>query len=253
MNVEISVCRFSRVPANHCMKKRKIRILFTLTELLIVILIIGLLASMLLPALNAAREKAQSSQCINNLKQTGLAHAIYAGENQGFIPLQSVSGRNKTQWAAELWGENADIPKTAYCPSLPFIPDRKFTYGIKTNNWGEEFEEYYNGTAATRTVGTNRTALNLHQLKHSTQYFYLGDSIRFGTEYTGRGGYCLAPSVRIGLHLRHTDRVNLLFAAGNVSSQSASWMMNYLKRLPAGNDKRTGLLRMKNYEQVWQF
>lgn len=64
----------------------RVQCAFTLIELLVVIAIIGILAGMLLPALNLAREKGRAALCISNLRQLGVAVRMYLDENEGNYP-----------------------------------------------------------------------------------------------------------------------------------------------------------------------
>jgi prepilin-type N-terminal cleavage/methylation domain-containing protein len=66
---------------------------FTLIELLVVIAIIAILAAMLLPALAAAKRKAQKINCVNNLKQVGLAFRIWEGDNGDKYPMALSSAQ----------------------------------------------------------------------------------------------------------------------------------------------------------------
>ncbi|MDD5597200.1 MAG: prepilin-type N-terminal cleavage/methylation domain-containing protein [Victivallaceae bacterium] len=105
---------------------------FTLIELLVVIAIIAILAAMLLPALNRAREQAKSITCTNNLKQMAMATYSFCNDNDGYLPISNSYYASLRRYIDG---------KTSYSPkNLIFICPAGSAETKDNNNYGFNFE-----------------------------------------------------------------------------------------------------------------
>lgn len=223
---------------------------FTLIELLVVIAIIAVLAALMAPALSSAKEKARSTQCMNNLKQIGLAIMMY-GDDYKVYPM-GADGNNQVHWSYSISANLSkqklttwDYPNlrspALYCPSsaIKATGTNIFcTYSLHErifgNTWGAPWtgfprtypfdERPYqvimggDGAQNPASGGEARETFSWWGGLNTTDY----SAATANNPVTDPGDNTDTDPNLLHPRFRHSGRANFLFMDGHVQSMAAS-------------------------------
>lgn len=185
---------------------------FTLIELIVVVGVIVLLAALLVPALNAAREKARSARCLSNLRQIGVGLNLYADQwsdrypyTAGTIPWGSVDPHDGTPGWMEALAPYVRNIRVYRCPS---DPDSEFSYFL--------------GTRAAYVEAGDRESVDRRAIMFPSAYVLGGDTFSgpgmFAPDDCDKDDYSRNLVGGSDPWQRHGATQNLLFGDGRVQS-----------------------------------
>jgi len=208
---------------------------FTLVELLVVIAIIAILASLLLPALNQARDRAKDLTCKSNLKQIGLASLQYANDFQDHLP--PCSNPNPLAWTGQIYPNLLSAGK--YLPVKNWID---VNYGWSSDPvWtcpNLQRPQMWNSSGysfnVNHVIGYG-TSVKLSRLRNPSRTLQISESALFDASKNIQKAYfslkcplCFSwstPTTNSYLWARHQKSGNVLYVDGHVSGATYSYLV----------------------------